>query len=238
MLNNVGVSANRVLEPHAGYDFVASRYEEWPWVRFWDLNEAPIVRRWLKNLDIGIGLDAGSGTGPYISNILELGHRCIAIDVSREMLKINRARTLGYSVRSMVQYVQGDISSIPFRSGKFDWILCSRVLSHVSDLNSTLLEFARLLKKGRECLIADVHPDHPYTNVAIPVDSRKVAIETYKHSLASYKRLVSSIEGLQLTCLDEYHFKDLFWKPPKATFAKLYDHSNPAVFYISRLRKL
>lgn len=227
-----------MLEAGRGYDLVASYYEAWRWSRFWRLNEAPLVKHWLQNLRPGLGLDAGSGTGTYIPDVKKLGQRCVAVDLSRQMLNINRQKTYDCITPSPVLYTQGDIRILPFRDSQFNWVLCSRVLSHVPHLELVLREFARVLRSGSECLISDVHPDHPYTHVAIRIESGEVAIETYKHSLASLKRAVSRVQPLQLTSLDEYYFTDLHAKPPVADFEKLYRYSNPAIFYVCRLRRL
>src|SRR6266851_4193146 len=73
--------------------------------------------------------------------------------------------------------------------------------------------FARVLKGGGECLISDVHPEHPYSHVTIPTKRGEVAIETYKHSLDEVRRTVADVPGLHLSSLDEYYLTDLLSKP-------------------------
>lgn len=237
-IDKVKETGVKLLDPRNGYDLIAPYYEEWHWFRFWRLNEAPIIEQWLGDLKPGFGLDAGSGTGPYIPCIIQSGHRCVAFDLSWQMLSTNREKTNGYTDGSPVLYMQGKIDALPFRDSQFDWILCSRVLSHASHITSVLREFARVLKKHGVCLISDVHPEHPYNHVEIPMNGTKVGIKTYKHSIEDFGRVVSSLQDFQLLDLDEYHLKDLCWQPPEADFGKLYYHSNPAVFYVSRLKKL
>jgi ubiquinone/menaquinone biosynthesis C-methylase UbiE len=225
-----------ILEPRQAYDLIAPFYEQWKWFGFWRLNEGPIVRQWLKSLKPGWGLDAGSGTGAYIPDIVEFGHNCVAVDISWNMLMQNKTQGFPHSSAS-ITYLQGDISALPFGEKTFDWILCSRVLSHIERIDNVLEEFTRVLKKEGECLICDVHPDHPYSVVAVPQNGEKVAIETYKHSIKSLRQKVSQIPAIQLSTLDEYHLNDLRWKPPPSTFGKLYRHINPAIFYVLKLKK-
>lgn len=227
----------QLLKPRQGYDLSAPYYELWHWFQFWRLNEAPIIKRWLESLKLGVGLDAGSGTGTYICDITELGHRCVAIDLSWQMLSLNRKKTNDHICNSPVLYVQGNIEALPFKANQVDWILCSRVLSHVPHITYVLREFSRVLKKHGECLISDIHPAHPYTHVAILINDRKIAIETHKHSIGHFKEAVSNVQDFQLVSLDEYYLEDLHWKPPRRNFDKLYRHSNTAVFYVSRLIK-
>jgi ubiquinone/menaquinone biosynthesis C-methylase UbiE len=226
------------LKASIAYDLVASVYDHWHWSALWHRNEAPIVRRWLEDLQPGIGLDAGSGTGPYVTDIVTGGHRCVVVDVSSEMLHLNRLKAGTYVRDGSVEFVEANINALPFDDGQFDWILCTRVLSHLPDLIKPLREFARVLRSGGECLITDVHPNHPYEKVSIPINGKKLRIETYKHSLADFNRSIANVEDFELLKLDEYHFEDLLWRPPWQGFEKLYRHSNPAMFYTCELKKI
>jgi ubiquinone/menaquinone biosynthesis C-methylase UbiE len=237
MVNAVYTTGVQLFEPRCGYDLIAPYYELWRWFRFWRLNEAPIILQWLKSLPLGLGLDAGSGTGPYIPDITALGHRCIAFDLSWQMLRINREKSADHTHTSSVFYSQGHIGSLPFRDSQFDWVLCSRVLSHMMHLTPVLREFTRVLKHGGECLLSDVHPNHPYTHVAIPTNGGKVAIETHKHSLEDLKKAISEVQYFEVVSLDEYYLTDLLSMPSKEDFEKLYQYSNTAIFYVYRLRK-
>lgn len=223
------------LEPRQGYDLAASSYEDWRWCAFWRDNEAPVVRRWLRYLAPGEGLDAGSGTGPYLLDAVRCGHRCVALDLSGNMLAVNQEKSVGWF--PPVRHIQGDLRSLPFADNTFDWILCSRVLSHVAEIDLALQEFARTLKKGGEALISDVHPNHPYTNVAIPCTGGKIRIKTYKHPLETTKEAICRVPDLKLVRLKQYHLDDLPTKPSPANFKKFYRYRNPAVFYVAWLRK-
>jgi ubiquinone/menaquinone biosynthesis C-methylase UbiE len=227
-------AAGKLLEPGEGYDLIASFYEQWRWSSFWRDNEAPIIVEWLQKLRPGVGLDAGSGTGPYLAAAVRCGHRCVALDVSEKMLALNATRMSGST--PSVQYVQGNVTSLPFDDDTFDWILCSRVLSHVRDIEPPLREFARALKRGGEILISDVHPEHPYTNVTIPGRDREVPIKTYKHPLNATEEVIRRIRGLKLR-LDQYHLRDLRAKPSVTDFGKLYRDANAPVFYVAWIRK-
>lgn len=228
--------APTLMTARCAYDVIAPHYELWRWFKFWRLNEAPRVSHWLEQLTPGLGLDAGAGTGPYLPVITRLGHRCIATDISARMLSVNRQKTRNNQTPG--RYIQAHIDALPFQYHSFDWILCSRVLSHVRQLQAILLEFARVLKSGGECLIADVHPDHPYDHVAIPVAGQEIAIETYKHSLLSFNRALSAVPQLQLVDLHEYYLGDLAVRPSRTEFAKLYRHPDSAVFYTCLLKKI
>jgi ubiquinone/menaquinone biosynthesis C-methylase UbiE len=226
------------LEPRHGYDVVAQHYESWQWFKLWQQNEEPIVHRWLKGLPLGFGLDAGAGTARYTLYGEGLGHRCAALDISFQMLRIGQARAMQQPQQPSILFVEGDVEAIPFRVACFDWSLCSRVLSHIDDPARVFRELAQVLKSGAECLISDVHPDHPYTNVNMSIDGREVVLVTHKHSLRSVVEASTAGRRFDLLDLHEVYFDDLLVKPPREGFAKLYRQPNPAIFYFCRLRRL
>jgi ubiquinone/menaquinone biosynthesis C-methylase UbiE len=221
-----------LLSPRQAYDRIAPQYRNWRWYRFWRAHEAPIVRDWLCGLRPGRGLDAGAGTGPYLSTIGELGHRAVAMDVSRRMLMAASAPGL----RPPGMQVQGDVMALPFVGSSFTWLLCTRVLSHVDNPAAAAREFARVLEPGGECLVTDVDPDHPYSHVRIPHNGDEVAIETHKHSLASLRASFAAA-GLRLEGLRQYRLRDLASAPPRTEFAKLYADPARPIFYSARLLK-
>jgi SAM-dependent methyltransferase len=175
------------LTARAGYDAVAKEYGDWHWTRFWRMNEAPIVRAWLADLPNGFGLDAGTGFGPYRADIIRQ-HHYAAVDLSWKMLGGGAGCT---PVDAASNRIQGDVRALPFLGGTFDWILSTRVLSHVPNPELVLAEFGRVAKPGAPCLITDVHPAHPYERVSIRTADGRVPIETYKHRLSD---LLETIE--------------------------------------------
>jgi ubiquinone/menaquinone biosynthesis C-methylase UbiE len=214
-----------LLPPRAGYDVVAPSYHRWHWYHFWRVHEAPVVMKWLRAAAHGRGLDAGAGTGPYAPAMAGLGAFCVAVDISREMLK---------GLAAGLPRVQADVAALPFRGAAFDWILCSRVLSHIADLDAAVGELARVLKAGGECLISDVHPDHPYEHVRIPGPGTRIDIETHKHPVECVTASLDA-HGLVVESLSSYRLSDLTEPPPRAAFAKLYRHPDRPIFYVARL---
>ena len=157
-----------VLPALKGYNLVAPYIDETKWSRFWQQNEAPLVIDWIRQQPVGRGLDAGSGTGPYLKAIQAAGHQGVAFDLSENMLRQNRYKNNGF-----IDYRQGSLEqTLPFDNQSFDWILCTRVLSHLPDSHRTINEFARVLRPGGECLITDVHPQHNYENTGFPDSPR------------------------------------------------------------------
>jgi SAM-dependent methyltransferase len=230
-------SEEQPLTPRRGYDLIAPHYEAWHWSELWRQNEEPLIHNWLEALAPGVGLDAGAGTGRYAEKAESLGHRCAALDISLQMLRTGRARIMRRTGRPAILFVEGDIKLLPFGSAYLDWALCSRVLSHIPDLVPVFQELAWALTGGAECLISDVHPDHPYSHVNLDVENRNVVLDTFKHSLQHIVAAATGGRRFELLGLNEFYFDDLPVKPPLEGFAKLYRQPNPAVFYICRFRR-
>jgi len=91
-------------------------------------------------------------------------------------------------------------------------------------------------KRDSQFLLCDVHPEHRYSDMSIPVNGKKVSIKTYKHDLREIRRNAASLP-LELLRLQEYHLKDLSWKPPREGFENIYDQPERPIFYICQLRK-
>ena len=152
------------------------------------------------------------------------------------MLKISRSSLTEAKRGGPTSYVEADVIALPFARDTFDWILCTRVFSHVADIRSAALELERVLTVGGECLITDVHPNHFYEHVTIPHNGKKVSIETHKHSLAKLRSLWSTTT-LHIDALNEYRLEDLSENPRKENFSKLYQHPDRPIFYVSKLVK-
>ena len=83
-------SSTSVLRPREGYDLAADGFVAWHWTKFWRRHEAPLVRRWLKSIAPGLGLDAGAGFGPYLKDATTAGHRCIAGCILNEFARVTK----------------------------------------------------------------------------------------------------------------------------------------------------
>ncbi|MBC8153643.1 MAG: class I SAM-dependent methyltransferase [Bacteroidetes bacterium] len=235
-----------VYEPAEGYNLVAPFIDEAAWTTFWRQNEAPFVDKWIRSLPAGLGLDAGSGTGPYLPVILKAGHSSVAFDNSAEM----RARyQLKYNSQfqncPQPDYRMGSLEApLPFADQAFDWILCTRVLSHIDNLPELLAEFNRVLRPGGACLISDVHPQHPYNHTGFTIypdsiafpDGYKINIQTNKHPVDAL--LKTSVDtGFAVSVLREFDLTDLQQPPDPSMFKKLYAQPDRKIFYVLQLHK-
>lgn len=108
--------------------------------------------------DVVIGLLPSDGTvlevgcGPGLLRKGAHGVLMVETDLSRHMLVIARSREEGRGV-----FACCDAAHLPFTDGVFSALAASAVLHHLDDgsLESALLEFARVTRRGGSILIAE-----------------------------------------------------------------------------------
>lgn len=93
-------------------------------------------------------LDAGTGTGRFAIFLAKMGKRVVAFDQSAEMLEVGRKKSEEQGVSDMIEFVQGDIESLPFGDKRFDAIVSIHVLVHFESDEKIISEFGRVIKPG------------------------------------------------------------------------------------------
>ena len=93
-------------------------------------------------------LDAGTGTGRLALYLAKMGKKVIAFDQSAKMLEISKTKSEEQGVSHMIEFVQGDIESLPFDDKRFDAIVSIHVLVHFESDEKIISEFARVIKPG------------------------------------------------------------------------------------------
>jgi demethylmenaquinone methyltransferase/2-methoxy-6-polyprenyl-1,4-benzoquinol methylase len=87
-------------------------------------------------------LDACCGTGELALAAERAGGRVTGLDFSGRMLERARGKS------SSVEWVQGDLTSLPFEDGSFDAATVGFGIRNVPDLEAGLAELARVLRPG------------------------------------------------------------------------------------------
>jgi ubiquinone/menaquinone biosynthesis C-methylase UbiE len=139
-----------------GYARWASRYDTWknPLVAV----EEPLVTQLLQALSFQTVLDVGVGTGRYALRLAEQGAWVVGLDLSPEMLTVAKSKTaLSGHAPAFLRATLED--PFPVVRGRFDLVLCSLALSHVTNLRACLQEFARMQTTHGICLISEFHPE-------------------------------------------------------------------------------
>lgn len=220
---------DQLLSPRDAYDRVARCFDGWRWSRFWQAYEAPLVTRWIDEMDAKVSGDLGCGTGHYLELLSRRTRLAIGVDLSVEMTRRSRATAPRASL------VQASLDRLPLSAGCLEAVLCTRVLSHIGDLHGAMRELARVCAPGARLLLTDIHPEHPYTHTRIPLDGGTVRIRAYRHSLADIQEALTG-SGFAVHAVEQYLRSSLQPEPSRQAFPKLFA-GDVAVFYALMARR-
>ena len=147
-------------------------------------------------------LDLAAGTGDIAFAIASRGAKTIGLDITFRMLQLARRRQ-GSDGPSQsprrVDFITGDMTSLPFRSASFDLVTTGYGLRNVPDLDMAIDEIARVLRPGGRLLSLDFNrPENAivrsaYLGYLVAVGSTLGWIlhrdpDTYRYIPASIKR--------------------------------------------------
>lgn len=99
-------------------------------------------------------LDAGCGAGFDSKIMAKKGAEVIGIDISPNMLKMAKKKCKGLNIKFYLR----DMEKTGFPNGHFDIVAAIFCVALKRNLRKVLKEFYRVLKKGGELFLVDVHP--------------------------------------------------------------------------------
>ena len=103
-------------------------------------------------------LDLAAGTGDIAFAIAARGAKTIGLDITHRMLQLAQLRQ-GHDGQSLhskhVEFVTGDMTSLPFGAASFELVTTGYGLRNVPDLAAAVDEIARVLKPGGRLLSLD-----------------------------------------------------------------------------------
>ncbi len=105
-------------------------------------------------------LCVGSGLGLEAEDFKRRGFRPVAIELDRGLSRLPK-KFFG------IPSVNGSASCLPFKPGSFDAVFLASVLHHIPTglQEKSMLEFARVLKKGGVLVLVEPKPDSLLDNV-------------------------------------------------------------------------
>ena len=98
-------------------------------------------------------LDFGGGTGLLALPLVKQAKSVTLVDISEKMLEQARLKAEQQAIKN-IQFLEQDLLQNPLKQ-EFDLIVVSRVLHHMSDLDTALSLFHQYLKEDGQLLIAD-----------------------------------------------------------------------------------
>jgi ubiquinone/menaquinone biosynthesis C-methylase UbiE len=109
-------------------------------------------------------LDVGTGTGiflPYLSKEIGEKGKIIALDIAEKML--SKAKSKG--ITGNIDFVCGDVMSLPFPDDFCDTVVCYSCLPHFPDKVKAMQEIRRTLKKGGQVFICHTSGRHHINSI-------------------------------------------------------------------------
>ncbi len=154
-------------------------------------------------------LDAGSGTGRWMTWAQSRGARVFGIDSCREML-VQAEHKPGLRGRSVL----ADISAIPMADGAVDFAMCSLTIGYVA---SPAIVFREMARVSRRVIVSDLHPDAVRAGWTRSFRSgdRRIELQHFDHSIASLDRHAQAA-GLER----EWRTEVSFGEPEREIFAR------------------
>lgn len=140
------------VAPREGYTLWSSLYDQDSATDFFTMLEKPILLRLLTAIPPCTALDVACGTGRQTELLVNLGHTVTGVDLTAEMLQHARKRV------PQAHFLLGDLHALPLKDSSFDLAICSLALTHTPDLTQSIKEIARVVRRGGQIILSDLHP--------------------------------------------------------------------------------
>lgn len=100
--------------------------------------------------------DLGCGSGVFTELLRGQGCDAVGLDLSPRLIALGRAKFPG------VEFVEGDVESLPFPSESFDGVLLSGLVHHLPDPSRCAAEVFRVLRPGGRFVAFDPNRMNPF----------------------------------------------------------------------------
>jgi ubiquinone/menaquinone biosynthesis C-methylase UbiE len=98
-------------------------------------------------------LELGCGTGEFSRRLASIASKVVALDVSTEMIRVARSRSARLS---NIEFLVGDMTTLPLQRGAFDCVVSLNTLHHVDAVQALRTMRAALRRESGTLLLADV----------------------------------------------------------------------------------
>jgi ubiquinone/menaquinone biosynthesis C-methylase UbiE len=113
-----------------------------------------IMRDAIKSIPATRVVDLACGTGRTLRHLCQKFPNVLGIDYCDAML-----RQAAQHAPLRHRLALADIAHLPIRDGTADLVVCSLALGYLPDLWAAFHEMSRILAKGGQILISDLHPE-------------------------------------------------------------------------------
>ncbi|MDP2947019.1 MAG: class I SAM-dependent methyltransferase [Nanoarchaeota archaeon] len=151
-------------------------------------------------------LEVGCGDGRFTKYLLHRGYKVTALDLSENIIDRIRQGIKGSQYEQNLKLYVGNLEKLPFPENTFDACVCVHVLHHTENIEKSVGEMARVIKKSGIVGFIEPNPYCPYWYFFIPIcRCRKWAIEKGLIR-CSGKKLQKIMERAGLSSIDRKKF--------------------------------
>lgn len=130
------------------YDLIGSGYDT---TRRADPFIAGRLKELLADAVGGTYLDVACGTGNYTIALAAAGLRMVGVDQSATMIAAASAKS------AEVEWHIGDVTALPFETGRFAGAICTLAIHHFADLSVSFRDIRRVMRRGPLVLFTATH---------------------------------------------------------------------------------
>ncbi len=145
-----------------------------------------VTKEVLGKLKFSEVLELGCGTGKNTTWLLEKASNIQALDFSRKMLDLAKAKIQS----EKVHFLQADLKAFwPVPNNAFDLITSSLVLEHIDDLHIIFRQAFDKLRQGGYFFISELHPNKQYQGSQAKFetpDGKTHFLEVYTHHISEF----------------------------------------------------
>ena len=197
---------------------IQNAYDEWSQTYDNDRNltrdlDQQVMLEMLANQHFDSILELGCGTGKNTVFLAQVGIQVHALDFSEGMIAKAKEKVKAENVRFSV----ADLTRTwPCEDAAYDLIVCNLVLEHIEDLSFIFSEAFRVLAKGGNFLINELHPFRQYEGRKAKFDQGEKVIEipAFVHHISEFLNAASN-GGLRWGKLNERWHPEDANKPPR-----------------------
>ncbi len=154
-------------------------------------------------------LDIGCGTGVVSTSLWQQAGKSVGLDYGKEVLI--RARKNFKDIGDDVDYAQGDITSLPFRSESFSKVLCYSVVMYLpnyDEFKQALVEMLRVCRHGGLVMVGDIpekkkkeewikgarRQGEPLLRYLVRKLRRKITQARYRNSIRQFAKMQKELD--------------------------------------------
>ena len=143
-----------------------------------------------------VAADIGAGTGFMTEGLLSNGLQVIAVDESKEMLRVMKSK---FGNESKVDFRIGESKNLPFDDEQVDYTFANMFLHHVESPLNAIKEMTRILKQGDKLVITDL-AEHNYEFLKTEQNDRWVGFK--REDISSWFS-EAGLKEVKVDCADE-----------------------------------